>query len=1061
MATNNFDVLLGKLHNGEDVGIGDPINEAASEPKEYISINEKREFDLSNFPNTVIAYEGDVNSQIISFKIPKFHENHEIAKCQNKEVRWHNTTSKLEGVSELTEAGEYWQWNVPTEAFTKSGTLEFSISIYDTINDKAAFSWNTPICSLLTIGATLSTVGKNNRPAPDEILLVDRESRNIITPMGYNNLLGIQGDAGVAKIYFLVDRHFGDWDLAGDDTSVYIYGTLAGEPFMLPSAENDLPADITKEIFYDNGDLVLITWTPNDELLASGFGDVSITLNLSKEDKKWFSNPFKGLKIGEGPLKEDGPIVPIGGLEEFIQSQTGLEHSEGLNAIKQKDAAPYMKLADGTLVEGFVINNSEANKFIKNGIKTAIDGKALTSLLVDDNGCRFVCYDKDKDYIGPLVGTAVFIMDDPNDFNVSIGEEVHLEHIQYYAGEGYIPKEGDCIDVDGRCVTYLGDKWIYRCDDIRYCTINQATGLNSASLAGFGYAAGDHAVSLARRGISLGRAGLTEGGDTFVAGAYARAGGGNTAAIGTMSSADGNGTTAAGECSSTRGWKTRTTPEAYAGTADGMNTEASAKAARADGEGTKARAKASHSGGIGTIADGEGQEAIGKYNKPDTKSLFIVGAGSSNADRKNAFSVDEDGAYVYDGNKVINLKDSIVSVSYNSSNAVLSFKDTRGREVGKIDLPVESLVKDLSVEDDKIVLTLANGEKVEVSVDAIIDKITEVRKEIIPADASHIYIDNSKINFKDNAGNSTSIQLPELKWTSQNQEYYGLVKIRNSAQYGLVLSGQYLKIQCAQDLTTVNPTWADELVAHEKATDTKPIVPKWLPLAMYKNIEAEGIDVSYDPDTWKLKLKGCGGTVVKVNGELVSEFDADTKLDAKASPYAGVTSMYYCNADGSQGLVQVGSAVGQIVQRTTNGHIFLPSTAPTSDRHATSKQYVDDGLGGKLDKVSTISTKLRVYAINGDGSQGTLAVNQSADGNTIVRRNGGHIILPSDVAQYTNPTYAASVGYVDDMVGDIDAVLDAIIELQNDILGKTLDNIVEQQNDILETQENLIGGNVE
>lgn len=652
-------------------------------------------------------------------------------------------------------------------------------------------------------------------------------------------------------------------------------GAVEASPF---SAEYDPENGILR--FKTNGNTFASVDLPLESVFVGADYDDengNLVLTLVNGSKVSIKNDALIAKIEEALFSEELPeamynsIVTEGGMKVALSDgklkftggggcTDGMQYNETANSMLQKDAAPYMKLADGALVEGFVINNPEANKFIKNGTETAIDGKALTSLLVDDNGCKLVCYDTKKDYIGPLVGTAEPSDSFVTEFKYEIGTVVTLGDIQYLPelGQSYSPKEGDCLCVRDRCVTHLNGVWVYMCDDIRYCAFNQATGLNSVSLTGFGYAAGDHAVSLARRGISLGRAGLAEGGDTFVAGAYARAGGANTAAIAPMSSADGNTTTAEGECSSTRGWRTRTTPEAYAGSADGMNTEASAKAARADGDGTKARARASHAGGIGTLADGEGQEVVGKYNKSDTNSLFIVGCGTSNTDRKNVFSVDEDGAYVYDGNEAINLKDSIVSVSYNSSNAVLSFKDARGKEV-EVDLPVESLVKDLSVEDDKIVLTLTNGQKVEVSVDAIIDRITEVRKEIIPADVSHIYKDSSNIYFEDNEGKRVSIHLPELTQAIQEQEYYGLVKIRKSALNGLVLSGQYLKIQCAQDLTTTNPTWKDELKAIN-GIDVKPIVPKWLPLAMSKNIEVEGgLEMSYDPDTWKLKLKGGSG----------------------------------------------------------------------------------------------------------------------------------------------------------------------------------------------------------
>lgn len=66
-------------------------------------------------------------------------------------------------------------------------------------------------------------------------------------------------------------------------------------------------------------------------------------------------------------------------------------------------------------------------------------------------------------------------------------------------------------------------------------------------------------------------------------------------------------------------------------------------ASHAEGSSTIASGDYSHSGGQGTIANGIAQTAIGKYNIADDNSLFIVGKGTSDTDRQNAFRVDENG----------------------------------------------------------------------------------------------------------------------------------------------------------------------------------------------------------------------------------------------------------------------------------------------------------------------------------------------------------------------------------------------------------------------------------
>jgi hypothetical protein len=55
----------------------------------------------------------------------------------------------------------------------------------------------------------------------------------------------------------------------------------------------------------------------------------------------------------------------------------------------------------------------------------------------------------------------------------------------------------------------------------------------------------------------------------------------------------------------------------------------------------------SHAGGLGTKATAVAQTAIGKYNAEDNNALFIVGTGSSDTNRANAFTTGNDGTEDY------------------------------------------------------------------------------------------------------------------------------------------------------------------------------------------------------------------------------------------------------------------------------------------------------------------------------------------------------------------------------------------------------------------------------
>lgn len=65
-----------------------------------------------------------------------------------------------------------------------------------------------------------------------------------------------------------------------------------------------------------------------------------------------------------------------------------------------------------------------------------------------------------------------------------------------------------------------------------------------------------------------------------------------------------------------------------------------------EGYRTYAQGAYSHAAGYRTIAKGSSQTVIGKYNVADDSSLFIIGKGTSENERKNAFSIDELGNIV-------------------------------------------------------------------------------------------------------------------------------------------------------------------------------------------------------------------------------------------------------------------------------------------------------------------------------------------------------------------------------------------------------------------------------
>lgn len=131
---------------------------------------------------------------------------------------------------------------------------------------------------------------------------------------------------------------------------------------------------------------------------------------------------------------------------------------------------------------------------------------------------------------------------------------------------------------------------------------------------------------------------------TKASGAYSVANGHSTEASGEASRADGNTTKASGSYSSANGFNTEAS--GYASRADGSTTKASGYASQASGFHSEAKGSYSFADGYYTKASSAYQTAIGKYNVEDTASkyLLMVGNGSSDTARSNAFCVNTTGA---------------------------------------------------------------------------------------------------------------------------------------------------------------------------------------------------------------------------------------------------------------------------------------------------------------------------------------------------------------------------------------------------------------------------------
>ena len=152
---------------------------------------------------------------------------------------------------------------------------------------------------------------------------------------------------------------------------------------------------------------------------------------------------------------------------------------------------------------------------------------------------------------------------------------------------------------------------------------------------------GNYSVAEGYNVISSGYCSHAEGNDATASGYYSHAEGNNTTASGESSHAEGRVTTASGDSSHAEG--NNTTASAFCSHAEGDSTTASGYYSHAEGNYTIASRYCSHAQGDNTVADGDNMTAIGKFNTKNSGKAFVIGNGTSDTDRSDAFTVDWSG----------------------------------------------------------------------------------------------------------------------------------------------------------------------------------------------------------------------------------------------------------------------------------------------------------------------------------------------------------------------------------------------------------------------------------
>lgn len=616
----NFDEMLAALHGDSE---GDALSDVVGADKApRITVTAARAFEFDEGFDKVIAYEGDVNSQIITFILPELHEGHSLSECGNKKVRWINQGSKVEGTSVLTpgaEANEY-EWNVPPALFAKSGTIEFSIVVYDLDADnKVGFSWNTAPCTALSVGKSIESVGGiGDMPAQSEILIIDEDSKTIIAPVGYNPTIANSGDKNTSVVYFQTKRYIKGIDLIEHTAAapvVHISYVLDDGGKRTTGSGSIEVVPYTSQYDGITNELVLIIWRPEAGLTADSlfYGSFQTLVSFEKDEKVWNSAPYKELRIGKPLDYTDNPGGTFA--PQLSYKFLGKDYSNKGNAVEISAIIAHQVHTEAEWRElEYVPENGEVVYSTKDGIYYQKVGNGLDKvedlpvfdLLVSGSGK----YSIQMLELSEATGINAVALGGLNyeyvtykyawEFSVQLPNSRYSTHYGYY----YKNTEGEYAAVSSADSTNIADQQIV--EGGKYITpfgdgnAEYTTSLTSAVVAEDGTIVSAPVITFTDAEGTVYTADMVESPylgrvKTTAAGNQSFAAGGSTYAHGDWSVAFGKDTAAYQKASFAEGGGT------IAGDPEGEDTYSFA---HAEGEATKAIGRSSHSEGSNTQATG-------------------------------------------------------------------------------------------------------------------------------------------------------------------------------------------------------------------------------------------------------------------------------------------------------------------------------------------------------------------------------------------------------------------------------------------------------------------------
>ena len=212
-----------------------------------------------------------------------------------------------------------------------------------------------------------------------------------------------------------------------------------------------------------------------------------------------------------------------------------------------------------------------------------------------------------------------------------------------------------------------------------YITNKLSIGLNNTI-------SGNYTLAQGHQAVASGVCSHAEGYQTKAIENYSHAEGSNTIANGATSHAEGQSTTASGTSSHSEGNGTKAT--GMFSHSEGTMTQAIGLFSHSEGEETIANGAASHTEGAFTIAYNTYEHAGGRYNSSTSgnssstgATIFSIGIGTSDSDRKNAIEVTQTGALIANTSWTTGsdrkLKENITLLENGILDKVLKLKPSR------------------------------------------------------------------------------------------------------------------------------------------------------------------------------------------------------------------------------------------------------------------------------------------------------------------------------------------------------------------------------------------------